>query len=224
MTQRENNSIKMVDGVLVFMDNHNSDWKGEDAIVESVNYLKEKRNLLSNEVKDLMKQQTGGITAEMRAGLTEATVIGYKIAKRLKILATKTNNYVLLNEVDFSKTEFVSGKFSEVLSRMDLIATRAEENLAALGKYKVKDADITALRAKLNSIIDKPAERKSTIGENVESNDAIQNLLKEMLHKLNDEMDDEVEGLIDNEEVVQAYFAVRRTDDLRGRGKKKVDA
>ena len=56
-------------------------------------------------------------------------------------------------------------------------------------------------------------------GENVESTASIKLILKEILDKINDEMDDEIEALCENEEFVEGYFTVRRTYDVKGRGK-----
>ena len=67
--------------------------------------------------------------------------------------------------------------------------------------------------------MEKPAIGKCMTGENVECTASIKQLLKEMLDKINEELDDEIEALYENEEFVEGYFAVRRTYDVRARGK-----
>ena len=79
------------------------------------------------------------------------------------------------------------------------------------------------LKEAIAAVINKPAERKSTAAGNIESTATVKLLLKEILVKLDDEMDDEIEALIEDEEFVNGYFVVRRTDDRRGRGPGKKD-
>jgi len=219
MKQKEINSLNMIDGTVVYLNKLNTEWNKEAAIVESVDYILERKTKIDAEVKDILQKQTVGITEELYAGLSKAIDIAYIMAKRIKVYARKTSNLLLVRDVDYAKSEMDDGTFKAIIDRLWLIAKRGEDNLTDLAAYKVKQIDVDNLNEAINSIKDKPAIRKSLTGENVESTATIKQLLNEMLDKINDELDDEIEALCENEEFVEGYFAVRRTYDVRARGK-----
>lgn len=219
MKQKEINSLNMIDGTVVYLNKLNTEWNKEAAIVESVDYILERKTKIDAEVKDILQKQTVGITEELYAGLSKAIDSAYIMAKRIKVYARKTGNLLLVRDVNYAKSEMDDGNFKAIIDRLWLIAKRGEDNLTDLAVYKVKPADVVALNEAINSIKDKPAIRKSLTGENVESTASIKQLLKEMLDKINDELDDEIEALCENEEFIEGYFAVRRTYDVRARGK-----
>lgn len=223
MIQRTTNSLNMIDGTLKYMNNNKKEWDKEDDIVESVDYITNRKTQIDTELGQVLEKQTGGITAELYAGLNKAIDQAYKVGGRIALYARKAGNLVLLKEVDFAKTELDDGKFKEIIDRLKLIAKRGSENLANLDKYKIKQADIDTLNTAIAAIEEKPADRKSTTAGRIESNAAIPTLVSEILKKLQ-EMDNEIEFLCENEEFKREYFAVRRTDDVRGRGKGKKTA
>ena len=220
MRQTTMNSLKMIDGVVMYMNKNKAEWDKEDDIVESMDYIATRKTKADDEMKEVMKQQTGGITSELYAGLNKAIDLAYVLGGRIALFASKTGNLVLKNEVDFSKSEMDDGKFEEITGRLGLIAERGQDHLANLAKYKIKQGDIDALKAAISAIEEKPAERKSTTGERMQSNASVPALVSEMLKKLK-EMDNEVEFLCENEDFKKGYEAVRRTDDIRGRGRDK---
>ena len=219
MNQKEINSINMIDGTVVYLNKLNTEWNKEAAIVESVDYILERKKKIDAEVKDILQKQTVGITDELYAGLSKSIELAYIMAKRIKVYARKTGNLTLVRDVDYVKTDLDDGTFKAIIDRLWLIAKRGEENLTALAAYKVKQIDVDDLNAAIDSIKDKPAMRKSLTGENVESTASIKLMLKEILDKMNNELDDEIEALCENDEFVEGYFAVRRTYDVKARGK-----
>ena len=219
MNQKEINSINMIDGTVVYLNKLNTEWNKEAAIVESVDYIVERKTKIDAEVKEILQKQTVGITDELYAGLGKAIDLAYIMAKRIKVYARKTGNLTLVRDVDYAKSEMIGGNFKAIIDRLWLVAKRGEDNLAALATYKVEQIDLDDLNAAIDAIKDKPAIRKSMTGENVESTASIKLMLKEILDKMNDEMDDEIEALCENDEFVEGYFAVRRTYDVKGRGK-----
>jgi hypothetical protein len=224
MNQKEINSINMIDGTVVYLNKSTTEWNNEAAIVESVDYILERKKKIDAEVKDILQKQTVGITDQLYAGLGKAIDLAYIMAKRIKVYARKTGNLMLVRDVDYAKTEMDDGTFKAIIDRLWLVAKRGEEHLTDLAAYKVKPTDVADLNTAIDSIKDKPAMRKSMTGENVESTASIKLMLKEILDKINDELDDEIEALCENEEFVEGYFAVRRTYDIKARGKaeKKV--
>ena len=222
MTQKETNSLNMIDGTMSYLQKHAAEWNAEAVIQESVTYISDRRTKIEGESKLVLERQTKGITGEINAGVNAAIDLAYVMAKRIALFAKKSNNLVLLNEVNFAKSELDDGTFKDITDRLDLISKRGNDNLAALGIYKVKKEDINALNAAIDAVRPKPADRKSTTAEHVEGNATVKLVLKEILKKMNDELDDEIEVLCDNKEFIAGYFAVRRTDDRRGRGKAVV--
>ena len=223
MNQDEINSLNMVDGTLVYLKKFTPEWQKEPVIIESVEYVTVRRDKIEDAVREILQKKTGGITDEQYEGLNKAIDIAYLMGKRIKLYAKKTGNLVLVKDVDFAKSALDDGKFNEITDRLWLIAKRGEENLAALAAFKVTAEDVKKLKDAIEDIKDKPAERKSLTGENVESTAAIKQWLKEILDKMNDDLDDEIEALCENVTFVDGYDAVRRTDNRRGRGAAKKE-
>lgn len=222
MTQREINSLRMLKAVLLWMHQHEDLWKDIEDIVESVTYIELRVQKMEKESGERLELDTAPITEELHVNEGKAIALAYLMSKRLKLFAGKMGLTGLKHEVDFSKTALGGGDIEERIERLKLIAKRAQENLvAAGGLYKIKQVDITALTTLIALYEVKPAERKVVVGEGVESTAAFKQLLKEAMVKVDEELDDEVEVLMEDEATVAAYFAVRRTDDNRARGKGK---
>ncbi len=134
----------------------------------------------------------------------------------------KTGNKVILQSVDFSISSLQSGSSREVINRCKIIAATAQANLAYLTDYKVTATDITALHDAINNAIPKAAPRDAAGAERRGITLTLPALFSDAGEEAND-LDDLVEGLIDNEDFVTGYFVVRRINDMRGGKSKKEE-
>ena len=224
MTIRHTNRINMIDGTIMYLNTHATEWNGEAMIVEDVNYLKERREKIGSNEEAKLQSKTTPVTKEQVVGINVAIDLASTMATRIALFAKKTGNLPLLADVDYAKTELDDGTFAQVMNRLRLIAKRGKDNLAALAPFKVKDEDVAKLTKALDDVKDKPAERKSKKGELIQLNASEKKLLKEILTKMDDEQDDEIKSFCENADFVSGYFAVRRIDDRRNRGKAKENA
>jgi hypothetical protein len=102
-----------------------------------------------------------------------------------------------------------------VINRCILIADAATENIAGLTDYKVTADDVTALNNAIEAARPKAAERDSVGSERTAITEDLPQLFSDAREQAI-ELDDLIEGLVDDADFVESYFAVRRVNDRRG--------
>lgn len=215
MTQRQINLLAMYNAVLRYMDDHSDAWATITLIADKKSEMAESIAEISG--KGIIQQQKNpkGYTSDKNAALETMTGLAYKIALRVKAFARKNRNAVLLQAVSYSQFALETGPETEMINRCALIAGAATDNLGSLSAYKVTADDIEALTDAIDAARPKSAERDAVGGERTAITGNLQQLFSEAREHAT-ELDDLVEGLVDDPDFVESYFAVRRINDRRG--------
>ena len=71
--------------------------------------------------------------------------LAWQVAAQVAAYAAQANNRTLLARVGFSRTKLTAGGDQDAVSRCRAVHTAASEHLAALTKYRVDAAKLTAL-------------------------------------------------------------------------------
>jgi len=216
MTQRQNSALNMYNAVLQYLDENFEIWHNVTPVANQQAHLKSIVDSISNKSEEQQGKSTEGYTVSKIVAMDTMVNLAYKMALRIKGYAKKAGNEVILQSVDFSMSELQSGPPTEIINRCKIIAATAQANLAYLTDYKVTATDITALRDAINNAIPNAAQRDAA---GAERRGGITLTLPALFSDAGEEandLDDLVEGLIDNEDFVTGYFAVRHINDMRG--------
>ena len=222
MTQRQNSALNMYNAVLQYLDENFEIWHNVTPVANQQAHLKSIVVSINNKSEEQQGKSTEGYTASKIVAMDTMVNLAYKMALRIKGYAKKGGNEVILQSVDFSMSELQSGPPTEIINRCKIIAATAQANLAYLTDYKVTATDITALRDAINNAIPKAAQRDAAGAERSGITLTLPALFSDAGEEAND-LDDLVEGLIDNEDFVTGYFAVRHINDMRGGKSKKEE-
>jgi hypothetical protein len=219
MRQRDLNSQQTYRGILSHFDNHPDVWKGIEPIEESITYIRPRVAGMETAGRTQQEKDGAPLTTVKNAAMETMQRLAYKMAVRLKIYARRIGDGVLLQRVDFSKSEMDDGPEQTVFDRCVLIAEAAAAAQATpdAAVCKITLAAVAELNAAIEAVRPQTGQRDAQVAERVVATASIPNLKKEINRKLK-ELDDEVEGLVDDEAFAATYFITRRINDRRGRG------
>jgi hypothetical protein len=222
MTQGQNNALNMYNAVLQYLDENSGIWNNVTPVANQQAHLKSVVDSINSKSEEQQGKSTEGYTASKNAAMETMVNLAYKMALKIKGYAKKAGNKVILQSVDISISNLQSGSSREVINRCKIIAATAQANLSHLAEYKVTPADITTVRDAISNAIPKTAERDATSAERRGITLTLPSMFSEAGEEASD-LDDLIEGLIDNEDFVTGYFAVRRINDMRGGKSKKEE-
>jgi hypothetical protein len=184
MTVVQQNRLAMFLAVLGVMDKYSSVWSTMTALADMVTRL--------TNYTDSIQDKTGvqgtaltGIAGGKRRNRMDMIQKALAIAGDLHALATKNNNSTLQAKTALELTDLVRMGDTLVGPRCQEIHELANTNAAALAKYGVAAADITALQTAIDaytSVLTKPREavvgRKEVTGSIAQDEDAADKLLR----------------------------------------------
>lgn len=130
------------------------------ALSEQFNLFKDSLNTL-NIIINRQTTDYKGYAEQKKVARNTLTDKAIVICKPLKAFASKTNNYVLEEEINYSLTDLVRAKEADFMDIVHRISVKADENATALANYGITVSMITELQnsiTSLNSLRSKPRE------------------------------------------------------------------
>jgi ElaB/YqjD/DUF883 family membrane-anchored ribosome-binding protein len=213
MSQKLQNRYAMQMAVQACLNQHRSLWAANPHISESADYIAPRLQRAQALIDTRAGSSTEGYTNAKNALLDSICARTSLLAKRLTVYARKTNNPVLLAEVDRPKRYFENGPELERIARCAAITVRAERQLAQLSTYKITMADIAALNADIESVRPLSGQRDAIGDEQQQLTHSIPELLQQVQEKLY-ELDDEITSFMDEApDFQETYFNARKVTD-----------
>jgi len=182
--------ISMYVAVREYLNDTNATWSGVVAIVNAKTDFDASIVAINNATQQQIIPITGAATDKGEARKL-ASDAGEVIAAIIFSYATDTNDNLLAESVDFSKTDLTQIRDTLLIERLDDIIDKATDLLASLGTYGLTQAMIDDLEAKrdaFNALIPRPriyvSARKNYTTALLPLIQATDKILKKRLDKL----------------------------------------
>jgi hypothetical protein len=157
--------------------------------------------------------ETEGHVTQKRADMAAMSKLVYKLGRKICHYAKLNNNQVLLSIVDISESKLLSGEENEIMLRFKSILAAGRDNLAILGPYEVTAASLDALDAQYAKLASLPKTINTVSATRKSATRGIKDLNNEARIIL-DRLDDAIEGMIDNDKIIDDWFEARK---IKGR-------
>jgi len=192
-------------------------WTKLAILATNIEALEENERELDLAFKAQDKNDPGGFVAQKNEQFTLFFKKIYKLGRRLSLYAKETGDKVLQNDAAINESTFILLPEKEALLKC--------HTLIQLGNdYLAKTAGLQITSEYLKSLADELAELEKLhpmIGMVTNDRKSARRSIKELIteaHSILDKLDDGFEGLIDDDEFITSWFAVRK---IKGRHKPK---
>jgi hypothetical protein len=190
-------------------------WAAKAVIVATVSALEANERELDLAFKAQDENDPGGHVAQKNAELTVYCRKIYKLGRKLLFYAKDKNDKVLLNDVDFSESKLLKFSEKKALLKCHTVITRGNEYLPQAADYDVTAEELEALATELAVL----EQMQPTIGVITNERKSAGRSIKELIsdaRQLLSKLDDAFEGMIDNDDFINGWFAIRK---IKGRHK-----
>jgi hypothetical protein len=212
MTQQQINSLNMFKAVTALLEKKSDVWSTRTPIVPVVLNLKSIVSGVELYMKSQFEKGTAGYTQQKDAKLDVLLKLVYKLSAKLRAYAKATENIVLLKAVDYSASSLESGTETEIISRCQTIAKKANEFLSQLTDYEVTPAELDFIDHAIKDVEPLASQRDAVASERKAATAGIPELIRKGKDQL-DVLDDLIEGLIHDDNFIDSYFNARRIID-----------
>jgi len=137
----------------------------------------------------------------------------YRLDRKLTLFAKRTNNLVLLNDVDITEAAFVESGINAATNPCTAVITLGRKYLAQTAEYGVTPQELDALETELVEVKKLPAEAQVNKNEHKTTTQSIKQLIN-TAHSILDQLDDGLEGMIEDEDFINGWFEARK---IKGR-------
>lgn len=192
-------------------------WTKLAVLAANVEALEENERELDLAFKAQDKNDPGGYVALKNEQFIQFFKKIYKLGRRLLLYAKETGDKVLQNDAGINESTFLLLPEKEALLKCHTIIQLGNDYLA-------KTADLQITAEYLKSLADELAKLEKLhpmIGMVTNDRKSARRTIKELIseaHFILDKLDDGFEGLIDDDEFINGWFAVRK---IKGRHKPK---
>jgi hypothetical protein len=190
MDQHAKNKLKMYKAVETICTAQQADWNTTPAFVNAFTLFSTKLQQLEQASYNQVVA-TPGVTENKKHVLDTTIERANIVANALRALAAASGDVLMKNKLDFSKSDFLRGGGQYTLQQVDLILNYANDHIAALDDFGIKQAhidELTSLRQQLGVVIGSPREaiinRRNETLQIRQSIDEIDNLLRDHLDPL----------------------------------------
>ena len=208
MKQLHQNFWNMQKDSLAFFDKKQDVWSGIPVLKTNVEKLKANEVLISQADKTQKENNPSGHTTQKDLQFETMVRFGYKLSCKVTSYALEIEDKVLLTAVSFSPSQLEQGTENEVVTRCQIIADKALENLDRLTGYCVTTVDIEAFQQAIDQFKKMPAERNLIVNERKGAVKTIPELIAEA-RLLFEKLDNNVDGLVDDPVFINDYHQIR---------------
>jgi hypothetical protein len=208
MKQSESNVLKMVQAVMANLRKDQEYWLNEPEIAAEVNEIETEYNLITESQNTISGLDSTGYTKSKNMAFDSITRATYKLARKMCIYARRQKDEILLKLVNQSENSLSAGIEKDAISRCSAILNKAESLLAELQSTKITADEIAKIKQLIvvyNEHIDSRSTVKTSKSVSINDNSTRVSALYEKFTNL----DDMIEGYIENEEMIARYKASR---------------
>lgn len=213
MEFREKTFWNMEKQSISYVSKNESVWITNSVIAATVTLLVANEKELALAFNAQENNDPGGHEAQKNQLLKTLIRKVYRLGRMLTFYAKRNGDKVLQNEVDIPESDLLSVSENGTLLKCNTIITRGKEYLPVIVAYGVTSEHLDVLTTAL-SVIEQMYPNISLI-TNVQKSTSrwIRDLITEARNLL-DQLDDAFEGMIEDEDFLGGWFAIRK---IKGR-------
>ena len=190
-------------------------WINKAVIAATVTALEDNERELDLAFKAQDENDPGGYVAQKNQQFEEFFRRIFKLGRKLSYYAMNSKNKILLKDVSISKSQLLKLPEKEALIKCNTMIKRGNEYLSATVEYDVTEAELEMLANDLLLL----EKAKPSIGVVVNDRKSAGRSVKELMKEARSlliTLDNGFEGLIDDENFIEGWFAIRK---IKGRHK-----
>lgn len=215
MKQLHLNFWNMEKDTLAFFDDNPSEWIKNLFIKNNVDKLRANEASLDLANKTQKDKNPVGHTSQKDLQKKKMIKLGYKLCCKIASYAMEKDDKILLIAVDFTEAKLAKGSESKVVSRCEIIADKADENLGLLADVNVTAEEIANFRKNIETFKQMPVARDLVANERKGAVKSIGELIAEARQLLT-KLDNNVDGMIETPSFVTGYHQIRAINSRRG--------
>lgn len=196
---------------------HENEWIANSVIAATFTLLVANEKELSLAFQAQENNDPGGHVAQKNQLLRTFIRKVYRLGRTLSFYAKRNGDKVLQNDVDIPESDLLSVSENGALLKCNMIITRAKEYLPVTVAYGVTSEHLDDLTAALSVIEQMYPNIGLITNDRKSAGRSIKDLISEARILL-DQLDDAFEGMIDDEDFVDGWFAIRK---IKGRHKNR---
>jgi hypothetical protein len=213
MKTTDQNRINMVTATASVINKYNEVWKDHEAFAQGVADLDEKLSQIDGQIQ--ITQGNPGASKVKETALQDLRTSVCEVIGAVRSYAARNSNPQLLAKVDYSPSEIVAGKASEVVARCKTIHTAATGIVAELGKYGITAAKLAALKKKIDGFDGVKVAPRESVVEKRSARQLLPQLVRDAIGILRDQLDGLMLQFKDNANFYEEYLAARSVVDHR---------
>jgi hypothetical protein len=210
----------MVGRVINFCNENQASWKSISVFAKTYQQLLDNAEVGLGLLKAKEGIATEGFTTAKDLKFKAMKSAGYILSKRLASFARDNEEWVLLSLVLYSESGFSKGSEKEVMNRCMVVADQGDKFANRAGDFKVNAEVIANLRKLINEYKGMPEQRDNVRSAKKITGQDIRDDIKR-IRAILDNLDDKVEGLIDDKNFRDRYFEARAIVDHGSRNSGK---
>lgn len=217
MDIREKTFWEMEKESISYVRKNESLWASKTVIAVNVSALEANEHELDLAFKAQDENDPSGHVAQKNESIAVLCKKTNKLARKLCFYAKDKNDKVLLNDVDITEAKLLKLPEKEALIKCHTIITRGNDYLVKAADYEVTAEELATLSTELAAV----EKMQPTIGVITNERKGAGRSIKELVaeaRKILGKLDDAFEGMIDNDDYLDGWFAIRK---IKGRSKAK---
>ncbi len=220
MNQAQTNTNTMHKAVAVHFEKNKSAWQTIKPIAEEYALFLTLKNKIEEQDLKKTKSSSKGLTSNKDAKLNEMLVSLDQLIKRVRPYAKKTKNEVLLEAIDYSKSDFRELGQEKLFPTAQKVVDAIKAEANNLVDYKIDAAYLAQIQDQITTTEPLISERDNVADQSSTLSDSLTQTFKKILPVIKN-LDDLVESLIDETEFISTYKKARITVDRGGNASTK---
>jgi len=192
-------------------------WISNPVIKSLFDSLFSNKKLFEDVIDTQNQSSTNGYITDKNDRIKKLVKRCYTMNRKLTLFAKQTNNQILLKDVDVSESNMLNKSETDLLLCCNLMLKRGREYLVNTEAYGVTENELNNLEEDIATIKQIPSEITVLTSEHKTATKSFKQVMAEARIIL-DQLDDAIEGMIDDKHFVDVWFDARK---IKGRHNRK---
>lgn len=220
----------MLNGTIKYLNDNSAVWSGDSVVSAGVTSFTTSKGNIDAAATLQQADGTTGVTDQKNVDYETMLDLAYKLGVRVYNYASGVGNIIMRDAVHYSRSALEELAEEKALLICKNIVTQANAVLAVVPAvnpdYKITTAGVAAVQAAITLVEPEIAAIKEVRGMRSASTASLKPYFADTHTKL-ELLDKLIEGMVDDDDdaentFIAGYEQVRKTDNLRARGKDKT--
>jgi len=187
MNSNQTNKLRMYLATQVVLETNRDIWEPLAAFAVAAGELDEQIGSIQTLLQKQMDKKGG--TADKAYTLNALADAAFEVAAAVRAFAVTTSDRDLAVKMDYSRTDIVAGRDSQVLSRCQSIHAIVTDSVTSLADYGITPAKLTAFKKKMDAFASVQVKPRQELAASSAATKALPELFALADSVLNDRLD-----------------------------------